>query len=124
MALLRASEVLKKLKTEDADEQVGVRIIQKALEEPIRVIAENAGMDGSIAIDKVRNSTNPNFGLNADTGEYVDLIKAGVIDPVKVTRTALQNAASIASLLLTTEVLVSDIPEKREKMPAMPSPEY
>ncbi|OGR87556.1 MAG: chaperonin GroL [Elusimicrobia bacterium RIFCSPLOWO2_01_FULL_60_11] len=124
VALLRASDVLKKLKTEDADEQVGVRIIQKALEEPIRVIAENAGMDGSIAIDKVRNSTNPNFGLNADTGEYMDLIKAGVIDPVKVTRTALQNAASIAALLLTTEVLVSDIPEKREKMPAMPSPEY
>ena len=124
VALLRASDVLKKLKTEDADEQVGVRIIQKALEEPIRVIAENAGMDGSIAIDKVRNSTNPNFGLNADTGEYMDLIKAGVIDPVKVTRTALQNAASIAALLLTTEVLVSDIPEKKEKMPSMPSPEY
>ena len=124
VALLRAAEVLKKLKVDDADEQVGVKIIQKAMEEPIRVIAENAGLDGSIAIDKVRNSTNPNFGLNADTGEYVDLIKAGVIDPVKVTRTALQNAASIASLLLTTEVLVSDIPEKKEKMPAMPSPEY
>ncbi len=124
VALLRAAEVLKKFKTEDADELVGVRIIQKALEEPIRVIAENAGLDGSIAIDKVRNSTNPNFGLNADTGEYTDLIKAGVIDPVKVTRTALQNAASIASLLLTTEVLVSDIPEKKDKMPAMPSPEY
>ncbi len=124
VALLRASEVLKKLKVEDADEQVGVKIIQNALEEPVRVIAENAGLDGSIAIDKVRNSNNPNFGLNADTGEFVDLVKAGVIDPVKVTRTALQNAASIASLLLTTEVLVADIPEKKEKMPAMPSPEY
>src|SRR3989344_4452572 len=124
VALLHASQVLSKVKCEDADEQTGVSIVKKSLEEPIRVIAENAGLDGSIVIDKVRNSDSPNFGLNADTGEYVDLIKAGVIDPVKVTRTALQNAASIASLLLTTEVLVSDIPEKKEKMPAMPSPEY
>jgi chaperonin GroEL len=81
-------------------------------------------MDGSIVIDKVRNSDSPNFGLNADTGEYMDLVKAGIIDPVKVTRTALQNAASIASLMMTTEVLITDIPEKRDKMPAMPSPEY
>ncbi|OGR97632.1 MAG: chaperonin GroL [Elusimicrobia bacterium RIFCSPLOWO2_01_FULL_64_13] len=124
VALLHAADVLKKLKAEDPDEQTGIRIIQRSLEEPIRIIAENAGLDGSIVVDKVRHSSDPNFGLNADTGEYTDLVKAGIIDPVKVTRTALQNAASIASLMLTTEVLITDIPEKKDRMPAMPTPEY
>ena len=124
VALLRASEVLTKLKGEDADEQTGISIVKKALEEPIRIIAENAGLEGSVVVEKVRTSDNADFGYNADTNTFVDLRKAGIVDPAKVTRTALQNAASIASLLLTTEVLVTDIPEKKEKMPAMPTPEY
>ena len=92
------------------DEQVGINIVRRALEEPIRQIAVNAGLEGSIVVDKVRNSKDLNFGLNADSGEYVDLIKAGIVDPAKVTRSALQNASSIAGLLLTTEVLITDIP--------------
>lgn len=124
VALLHAAECLEKLKGEDADEQTGIKIVQRALEEPIRIIAQNAGVDGAIVVDKVRNSSSPTYGFNAETGEYEDLIKAGIVDPCKVTRSALQNAASIASLLLTTEVLITDIPEKKEKMPPMPSPEY
>ena len=124
VALLRASEVLDKVKSSDPDEQTGIKIIQKSLEEPIRIIAENAGLEGSVVVNRVRSEKNSTFGLNADNGEFTDLVKAGIIDPAKVTRTALQNAASIASLLLTTAVLVTDIPEKKEKMPAMPSPEY
>jgi chaperonin GroEL len=124
VALLRASDVLAKLKGEDADEQTGISIVKKALEEPIRIIAQNAGLEGSIVVEKVRSNASVDFGYNADTNEFTDLRKAGIVDPAKVTRTALQNAASIASLLLTTEVLVTDIPEKKEKMPAMPTPEY
>ncbi|MBI2118819.1 MAG: chaperonin GroEL [Elusimicrobia bacterium] len=124
VALLRASEVLDKVKSSDQDEQTGIKIIQKSLEEPIRIIAENAGLEGSVVVNKVRSEKSPTFGLNADNGEFTDLVKAGIIDPAKVTRSALQNAASIASLLLTTAVLVTDIPEKKEKMPAMPAPEY
>ena len=123
VALLRASEVLDKVKSSDPDEQTGIKIIQKSLEEPIGIIAENAGLEGSVVVNRVRSEKNSTFGLNADNGEFTDLVKAGIIDPAKVTRTALQNAASIASLLLTTAVLVTDIPEKKEKMPAMPSPE-
>ena len=124
VALLRAASALDKLKGSNQDEQTGISIVQRSLEGPIRIIAENAGAEGSIVVDKVRSNSNPNFGFNADSGEFVDLLKAGIVDPVKVTRTALQNAASIASLLLTTEVLISDLPEKKEKMPPMPSPEY
>ncbi len=124
VALLRASEVLAKVKGGDVDEQTGINIVKKALEEPIRIIAENAGLEGSVVVEKVRSNSNGNFGLNADSGNYEDLMKAGIVDPAKVTRTALQNAASIASLLLTTEVLITDIPEKKDKMPAMPTPEY
>ncbi len=112
-ALLRAADSLKTLKGADADEQTGISIVRKALEQPIRQISENAGVEGSIAVDKVRTNSDINFGLNADTLEYGDLLKMGVVDPAKVVRTALQNAASIASLLLTTEVLVTDIPEKK-----------
>jgi len=112
-ALLRAADALISLKGDDADEQTGITIVRKALEQPVRQIAENAGVEGSVVVDKIRAQKDPNYGLNADTVEYGDLLKQGVVDPAKVVRTALQNAASIASLLLTTEVLVTDIPEKK-----------
>ena len=122
-ALLRAADSLKTLKAEDTDEQTGISIIKNALEHPIRQIAQNAGVDGAVAVDKVRSNSDINFGLNADTLQYGDLLKQGVVDPAKVVRSALQNAASIASLLLTTEVLVTDIPEKKgAAAPAMPNP--
>ena len=119
VALLRAQAALSKLKVEHADEQVGVDIVRRALEEPIRIIAANAGAEGSIVVEKVRSSREKAFGYNAQTGEFEDLVAAGVIDPTKVTRTALQNAASVASLLLTTECVVV---EKKEEgtTPAMP----
>jgi chaperonin GroEL len=128
VALLRAQVVLDKVKGDDADEQVGINIVRRALEEPVRQIANNAGVEGSIVVDKVRNNKDVNFGYNAESGEYVDMLKAGIVDPAKVTRSALQNASSIAGLLLTTEVLITDIPEKRSMggpggMPQMP-PEY
>jgi chaperonin GroEL len=112
-ALLRAADGLASLKGTDADEQTGINIVRKALETPIRQIAENAGVEGSVVVDKVRANKDPNFGLNAETVEYGDLLKQGVVDPAKVVRTALQNAASIAGLLLTTEVLITDLPEKK-----------
>jgi chaperonin GroEL len=122
-ALLRAADSLKTLKGEDQDEQTGIDIVRRALEHPIRQIAINAGVDGSVVIDKVRSNADMNFGLNAESLQYGDLLKAGVVDPAKVVRSALQNAASIASLLLTTEVLVTDIPEKKGAAPAgMPNP--
>ncbi len=117
--LLGASEAISKLKAEDADEQTGMNIIKRALEEPLRQIAENAGFEGSVVVEKVKKSA-PGVGLNAETGEYVDLMKAGIVDPVKVARLALENAASIASVLLTTESLVTDIPEEKPAVPAMP----
>ncbi len=123
VALLRAQvaiDAIAKKDIADMDEQVGINIVRRALEEPIRQIAVNAGLEGSIVVDKVRNSKDLNFGLNADSGEYVDLIKAGIVDPAKVTRSALQNASSIAGLLLTTEVLITDIPEKKSGMGGMP----
>jgi chaperonin GroEL len=118
VALLRCIPPLEALKLSD-EEQVGVNIVRRALEEPLRMIAFNAGLEGAVVADKVRQSSDYNFGFNADTEVYEDLVKAGVIDPTKVTRTALQNAASIASLLLTTEALICDIKEE-EKAPAMP----
>jgi chaperonin GroEL len=126
VALLRAQAALEKLKGDDMDEQTGINIVRRSLEEPIRQIAVNAGLEGSIVVDKVRSNKDPNFGFNADSDEYVDMLKSGIVDPAKVTRSALQNAASIAGLLLTTEVLVTDIPEKKDKMPAgmPPMPEY
>jgi chaperonin GroEL len=103
----------------EGDELVGVRIVRRALEEPLRQIAENAGLEGSVVIEKIKNSP-VGFGLDALNETYVDMIKAGIVDPLKVTRSALQNAASIASMLLTTEVLISEIPQKKDSMPAMP----
>ncbi|MDO8500519.1 MAG: chaperonin GroEL [Gemmatimonadaceae bacterium] len=111
VALIRAQKALKTLKLEDSDEQIGVGIVSRAIEEPIRMIVENAGGEGSIVVEKVRNSKESNYGYNALTDEYENLVEAGVIDPTKVTRTALQNAASIAGLLLTTEAVVV---EKKE----------
>jgi chaperonin GroEL len=119
VALIRASRVLDKLNPSDEDEKTGVNIVRRAIFAPLRILAENAGTDGSIVIDKVRNSS-PEIGFNGETMEYVDVMKAGIVDPCKVTRTALENASSIASTLLTTECLVADLPEKKDKMPAMP----
>ncbi len=110
VALVRCIPALERLKLE-GDESIGVNIVKRALEEPMRQIAQNAGFEGAVVVGRVRDSKDDNFGLNADTGEFGDLIKAGVIDPAKVTRLALQNAASIAGLMLTTEALVADIKE-------------
>jgi chaperonin GroEL len=118
--LLRAQKVLDGLKGNDADEQTGINIVRRVLEDPVRTIAENAGVDGSIVVDKVRSHPDANFGFNAESCEYGDLLKMGVVDPVKVTRSALQNAASVAGLLLTADVLVTDIPEKKSAAPSMP----
>ncbi|UCG86173.1 MAG: chaperonin GroEL, partial [Gemmatimonadota bacterium] len=107
------------LKLDDHEEQVGADIVLRALEEPMRCIASNAGVEGSIVVEKVRASRKKNFGYNAQTDEYEDLVVAGVIDPTKVTRTALQNAASVAGLLLTTECVV--VEHEEEKAPPMPS---
>ena len=109
-ALLRCLPALEKLKLHD-DEAIGVNIVKRALEEPTRQIAQNAGHEGAVVVGRIRDSKDENFGFNAETGEFADLVKAGVIDPAKVTRLALQNAASIAALMLTTEVLVADIKE-------------
>jgi chaperonin GroEL len=112
VALLRAYKVLAALKGV-GDEQIGIDIIKRACEEPLRQIVVNSGTEGAIVVEKVRENANPNFGFNAFTDTYEDLVQAGVIDPTKVTRTALQNAASIASLMLTTEAMVAEIPEKK-----------
>jgi len=119
VVLLRATDAISKLKPEDADEQTGMNIIKRALEEPIRQIAENAGFEGSVVVEKVRKSP-PGVGLDAETGKYVEHMKVGIVDPAKVARLALENAASIASILLTTESLVTDIPEEKPAMPPMP----
>jgi chaperonin GroEL len=119
VALIRAGKALDSLKLDDADQRVGVNIIRRALEEPLRWITANAGQEGSIVVQKVKEAKEPEFGYNAATETFENLVTAGVIDPAKVVRTALQNAASIASLLLTTEALVSEIPEdKKESGPA------
>jgi chaperonin GroEL len=117
VALVRAAKVLEDAKAVigrggDPDEQIGVSIVRRALEEPLRQIVQNAGKEGAVVVEKVRIDKNDNFGFNAQTEEFEDLVKAGVIDPAKVTRTALQNAASIAGLMLTTEAMVSEIPEE------------
>ena len=120
VALVRSIPSLEKLKAE-GDEQVGINIVKRALEEPLRMISQNAGHEGAVVVDKVRTNNNANHGFNAQTETFGDLVEEGVIDPTKVVRTALQNAASIASLLLTTEALVSEIPEEEgKKMPPMP----
>src|SRR5216110_933744 len=124
VALVRAAKILEDAKAvigrgADPDERIGVAIVRRALEEPLRQIVQNAGKEGAVVVERVLNDKNENFGFNAQTEVYEDLVKAGVIDPAKVTRTALQNAASIAGLMLTTEAMIAEIPEE-EKGPAMP----
>jgi chaperonin GroEL len=119
VALLRAQTRLAKLEVDGEDEAIGVQILSRALEHPIRQIAENAGAEGSIVVERVRGGSD-GFGYNAQSNEYEDLVAAGVIDPTKVVRTALQNAASIAGLLLTTEAVVVEKPEEGGGAPAMP----
>jgi chaperonin GroEL len=118
VALIRAQKVLKTLKLEDGEEQIGVDIIRKAIEEPLRMIVQNAGGEGSIVLEKVRSSKDDKYGYNALTDVYEDLVASGVIDPTKVTRTALQNAASIAGLLLTTEAIIVEKKEEKSGAPA------
>jgi len=120
VALIRSIPALDKVKL-DGDEQIGVNIVKKALEEPIRQIVNNAGLESSVIVDKVKQSSNANEGFDAQKEEYVDMLKAGIIDPTKVTRSALQNAASVAGLMLTTEVMITELPEEKpEGMPGMP----
>ena len=119
VALLRCVDALAKLKLE-SEEAVGAAIVRRALEEPLRQIAQNAGQEGSVVLQKVKESKDVAYGYDADQDRYVDMIQAGIIDPTKVTRTALQNAASIAALLLTTEALITEIPEEKPAMPPMP----
>ena len=114
VALARCGTVLDKLKAEDPDEQIGINIVKRALQEPLRQIVENAGQEGAVVLGKVLDSKDANYGFNALTDDYEDLVKAGVLDPTKVVRTALTNAGSIAALMLTTEALVAEIPEKKE----------
>lgn len=118
-ALLRTLPALQALKAADSDEQHGINIIVRAIEEPLRQIANNAGHEGSIVVEKVKAASG-NTGFNAATGVYEDLMASGIIDPTKVTRIALQNAASVSGLLLTTEAMIAELPKKEEKMPAMP----
>jgi len=116
VALLRTAKALDKLKLE-GDEKVGATIVRRALEEPIRQIVQNAGLEGSVIVEKVKAASVPTQGFDAETMEYVDMVEAGIIDPTKVERVALQNAASIASLLLTTEALITDLPEEKSATP-------
>jgi chaperonin GroEL len=118
VALLRCTAVLDKLQVE-GEEAFGVNIVKRSLEEPVRQIADNAGHEGSVVVDRVKNEKGA-FGFNAESEKYEDLTKSGVIDPTKVVRFALQNAASVASLLLTTEAMVAEKPKKEAPMPAMP----
>jgi chaperonin GroEL len=117
VALLRAKAAVGKLKSENADEQAGINIVLKALEAPIRQIVENSGVEGSIVVGKVLESKSQTFGFNAQTELYVDMIEAGIVDPSKVVRTALQDAASVAGLLITTEAMVAEVPKDKPAMP-------
>ena len=125
VALVRAARALERYRISadgegDPDEQIGVNIVRRALEEPLRQIVQNAGREGAVVVEIVRSQKNENVGFNAATDQFEDLVKAGVIDPAKVTRTALQNAASIAGLMLTTEAMVSELPDDEKGSPAMP----
>ena len=120
VALLRASKVLAKLETENNDQKVGIDIVRRALQAPVRQIAENAGVEGSVVVGKLLESKDAAIGFDAQTETYTDLVKAGIIDPTKVVRTALVYAASVAGLLITTEAMVAEKPEEKSAMPAMP----
>jgi chaperonin GroEL len=118
VAFIRAQKALENIRGLDADEKVGVQIVRRAVEEPMRQLADNAGAEGALIVEEVKKRKG-NEGYDVAAAEYKDLVKAGIVDPTKVTRSALQNAASIAGLLLTTEAIVTEIPEK-EKTPQMP----
>jgi chaperonin GroEL len=120
VAFIRAQKALENFKLENEDENIGIGIVKRALEEPLRQIVGNAGQEGAVVVDKVRSNKSANYGFNAETEEYGDMIAMGVVDPTKVTRYALQNAASIAGLLLTTEALISEMPEQEREAPQMP----
>jgi chaperonin GroEL len=113
VALVQAGKVLIGLKGANSDQDAGIAIVRRALEAPLRQIAENAGVDGAVVAGKIRESDDKNFGFNAQTEEYGDMFAFGVIDPAKVTRTALEDAASVASLLITTEAMIADRPEPK-----------
>jgi chaperonin GroEL len=118
-ALLRTSSAIDKVQLE-GDQKVGAEILKRALDEPLRQLVANAGLEGSVVVDQIRRQNQPNYGFDVLREEYVDLVEAGIIDPAKVTRTALQNAASVAGMILTTEALVTDIPEREAAVPAAP----
>jgi chaperonin GroEL len=118
-ALLYATKALAKLKPENGDQKTGIDIVRRALQIPVRTIAENAGTDGSIVIGKLLDKGDPNYGYDAQTGDYVDMVRTGIIDPTKVVRLALQDAASVAGLLVTTEAMVAELP-KEQTTTAMP----
>ncbi|MGO9697959.1 MAG: chaperonin GroEL [Xanthobacteraceae bacterium] len=120
VALLRATEQLKKVRTHNDDQKTGVDIVRKALQAPARQIATNAGEDGSVIVGKILENSNYSFGFDAQGGDYVDMVKKGIIDPTKVVRQALQGASSVAGLLITTEAMVAELPKKKDNMPAMP----
>jgi chaperonin GroEL len=120
VALLRAKSAVAKLKNDNDDVQSGINIVLKALEAPIRQIAENAGVEGSIVVGRITDSKSQTYGFDAQSEKYVDMIEAGIIDPAKVVRCALQDASSVASLLITTEAMVADRPKKEAASPAMP----
>ena len=120
VALLRAAEALKRVKTDNEDQKHGVEIVRKAISWPARQIAINSGEDGSVVVGKILEKDQYAFGFDAQTSEYGNLTSKGIIDPTKVVRTALQDAASVAGLLITTEAMVAELPKKKEPMPAMP----
>jgi len=123
VALIRCIPALEKLKVDNADEKMGVEIVKDSLREPLRKIAENAGLEGGVVAERVLRGKGSE-GFNAETGQFEDLVVSGVIDPAKVVRSTIQNATSVASLILTTDALVADIPEEREKTPSYPPPQY
>ncbi|HQS09050.1 MAG TPA: TCP-1/cpn60 chaperonin family protein, partial [Xanthobacteraceae bacterium] len=121
VALLRSIAVLAGITVENPDQKTGIEIVRRAIQTPARQIVQNAGDDGSVVVGKILENPDYSFGYNAQTGEYVDMVKAGIIDPTKVVRTALQDAASVASLLITTEALIAEVPKKGgAAMPQMP----
>jgi chaperonin GroEL len=117
VALLRAKAAIRGLKVDNADVQAGINIVLRALEAPIRQIAENSGVEGSIVVGKINDNDSPTFGFDAQTEEYVDMLQAGIVDPAKVVRAALQDAASVAGLLITTEAMVAEAPKKETPAP-------
>jgi chaperonin GroEL len=120
VALLRSVEALKRVRTANEDQKHGVEIVRKALQAPARQIAINAGDDGSVVVGKILEKDQYSFGYDAQNGEYGNLVSKGIIDPTKVVRCALQDASSVAGLLITTEAMVAELPKKKEAMPAMP----